>query len=102
MMEISGRSAHALLVVEVLLLIGDRDDIGLDRALFAAHLAVLLAEQRVAEPVLVVLFGIVGTQVIQAPSAFGTVQRSVRRHVGAVENRVGFERAQQLVGIAGD
>ena len=39
----SGGGADALLVVEVLLVVGDRNHIGLHGALLAGHLAVLLA-----------------------------------------------------------
>src|SRR3954452_19055922 len=51
----SGGGADALLVVEILLVVGDRHDVGLHGTLLAGHLVVLLGPQRVAEPVLVVL-----------------------------------------------
>src|ERR1700683_5490191 len=95
----SGRRVDALLVVEIFLVGGDRHDIGGYGALLAGHSAILLAQERVAEPVLVVLLGIVGPQVIEAPAALGAVERSVRGHIGAVEDRGGFERAPQFGGV---
>src|SRR3954454_23216701 len=98
----SGGGADALLVVEVLLVLGDRHDVGLDGALLADHPAVLLAEQRVAEPVGVVLVRIIRAHVVEAPAALGAVQRGMRRHVGAIDDRLHFQRAQQFVGILRD
>src|SRR5579863_283382 len=55
----SDADPDALLVVEVLLIFGDRDHVRLHCALLAHHAAVLLLQQRVAEPVLIVLLWVV-------------------------------------------
>ncbi len=39
---------------------------------------------------------------VEAPAAFGAVEGSRGRHVGAVEDRLHLERAVQLVRFAGD
>src|SRR3954452_18535759 len=95
----SGGGADALLVVEVLLVVRDRHDIGLHGTLLAGHLAVSLAPQRVAEPVLVVLLRKIRAPVIEAPAAPFAVERGMHGQVGSVHDRLDFEGAKQFVCI---
>src|SRR5436305_97333 len=74
----SGGRADALLVVEVLFVVGDRHDVRQHVAFFADHAAVLLAQQGVAEPIVVVLLRIIGAHVIEPPAALGPVPWSAR------------------------
>src|SRR5690606_24722201 len=79
-----------------LLLVVERQDVRLDRALDALHLAVGgLAQVAVREPLGVVTLRIIGAVVIETPAAFGAEERSVRGHLRAVVNVADFERAHE-------
>src|SRR4051794_16269170 len=71
----SGERADALPVVGIALRLPDGDEIGVHGALRAARPAAVLAQDRVAEPVLVVPLRMVDTQVVQPPAALGAEQR---------------------------
>src|SRR5579863_1129213 len=62
----SDADPDALLVVEVLLIFSDRDHVGLHCALLAYHAAVLLSQQRVAKPILIIFLWIVRAKMIEA------------------------------------
>ena len=93
------RLMDALVVVCIAFGFGDRDDIGFDRAFDAGHPPVPPAQYVVAKPVVVVAFRRTDTM-IETPSALGAEQRSVRRHVRAVEEGCRFQRSHQLMRIA--
>src|SRR5262249_52372819 len=97
------RRRVAQMVVGAHLVGGARHDVGIDRALAMRDAAlVVLVVHAVAEPVVVVGLGKIDAQVVEAPAAFGAIERSRRSQVGAVEDRLGLERAHQLVRIARD
>jgi hypothetical protein len=90
-------------VIGVLLCRLHRHDIRIDGALPARDSAIRIFEQLyVAEPVRIVLFGMVEPVVVEAPAAFGAIKRGGSGHIGAIENGVHLERAHQLMRVARD
>ncbi len=62
----------------------------------------ILEMHAVAEPVLIVGLGIVDPEMVKAPTALGAVERGGGGEIGAVEDRLQFERPHQFMRIAGD
>src|SRR3954452_16074357 len=96
-----GWSADAQLVVGGHLGGRDGHDVGIDDPLAVSHPAPFVLKQHgVTGPVCVVPVGVVGAQVIEAPSVLSAVQGGGSRHIGAVENGVQLRRPVQFVRVA--
>src|SRR5262245_37940169 len=85
----SSFAADAQAGVAAQLVLTERHDVWLDRALQDLHGAVLaLLEVHMDEPALVVHLGVVEPMVIQPPAALLAVHRGARRHLRAVADEV--------------
>src|SRR5450631_2120150 len=83
----SGLLANPLAVIGRALGLVDWNDIGRNSTLFGRHHPVSLPQDAVAEPLVVVLLGVIDALVIETPPAFGSKQGRMGRHVCTVEDR---------------